>query len=68
MKLQGSADIEMYISDAGYLVIKAESYEYGRINTFLFNPDQTKLFYQLLPDMIEQQKTKWTGIYKGIEE
>jgi hypothetical protein len=62
MKIIGANDIEMYISQSGYLVIKAECTEYGRVNTFLFTPDQTKLFYQHLPRLMQIQEDAWTGI------
>jgi hypothetical protein len=63
MHLQDSYPTEFYVSDCGYLVIKQDCNECGRVAQFLISPEQTKVLFNLLPDLMQQQKTKWTGIY-----
>ena len=62
MQLNASYPTEMYVSDAGYLVIKQDCFECGRETQFLFSPDQTKTFVNLLPDFLNEQTERWTGI------
>jgi hypothetical protein len=68
MRLQDSYPTEFYVSDCGYFVIKQECFECGRETQFLISPEQTKILYNLLPDLMKEQTTKWTGIYTPSEE
>jgi len=68
MRLQDSYPTEFYVSDCGYLVIKQECFECGRETQFLISPEQTKVFFNLLPDLMKEQTVKWTGIYTPPEE
>jgi hypothetical protein len=68
MRLQDSYPTEVYVSDCGYFVIKQECFECGRETQFLISPEQTKILFNLLPDLMKEQTTKWTGIYTPSEE
>jgi hypothetical protein len=68
MRLQDSYPTEFYVSDCGYFVIKQECFECGRETQFLISPEQTKILFNLLPDLMKEQTTKWTGIYTPSEE
>jgi hypothetical protein len=70
MKLNESYQTEFYISDMGYLVIKQESYEHGKVVKFLITPEQTKIFFNHLPKLMQQQAQCWTGVYnpQGVED
>jgi hypothetical protein len=68
MRLQDSYPTEFYVSDCGYFVIKQECFECGRETQFLISPEQTKILFNLLPDLMKQQTTKWTGIFTPSEE
>lgn len=68
MRLQDSYPTEFYVSDCGYFVIKQECFECGRETQFLISPEQTKILFNLLPDLMKEQTTKWTGIYTPPEE
>ena len=68
MQLQDSYPTEFYVSDCGYFVIKQECFECGRETQFLISPEQTKILFNLLPDLMKEQTTKWTGIYTPSEE
>jgi hypothetical protein len=68
MRLQDSYPTEFYISDCGYLVIKQDCFECGRLTQFLISPEQTKILFNLLPDLMKEQTTKWTGIFTPSEE
>lgn len=63
MHLNDSYPTEFYVSDCGYLVIKQECFECGRVTQFLLSPEQVKVFYKLLPDLMKQQTENWTGIF-----
>jgi len=68
MRLQDSYPTEFYVSDCGYFVIKQECFECGRETQFLISPEQTKILFNLLPDLMKQQTTKWTGIFTPLDE
>ena len=68
MHLQDSYPTEFYVSDCGYFVIKQECFECGRETQFLISPEQTKILFNLLPDLMKQQTTKWTGIFTPSDE
>jgi len=68
MKLNESLETRFYVSDAGYLVIEQESYEFGKTVQILISPEQTKLFFNHLPKLIQQQAHCWTGIYSQEDE
>ena len=68
MRLQDSYPTEFYVSDCGYFVIKQECFECGRETQFLISPEQTKILFNLLPDLMKEQTTKWTGIFTPSEE
>jgi len=67
MRLQDSYPTEFYVSDCGYFVIKQECFECGRETQFLISPEQTKILFNLLPDLMKEQTTKWTGLYTPSE-
>ena len=68
MRLQDSYPTEFYVSDCGYFVIKQECFECGRETQFLISPEQTKVLFNLLPDLMKEQTVKWTGIYCHEED
>jgi len=68
MQLLQSYPTEFYVSDCGYLVIKQEHIECGYEAQFLISPDQTKVLFNLLPDLMKEQTTKWTGLYTPSDE
>jgi hypothetical protein len=68
MRLQDSYPTEFYVSDCGYFVIKQDCFECGRETQFLISPEQTKILFNLLPELMQEQTTKWTGIYTPSEE
>lgn len=68
MHLSDSYPTEFYVSDAGYLVIKQDCFECGRVTQFLISPEQTKVFFNLLPDLMKEQTENWTGIYTPQED
>jgi len=68
MRLQDSYPTEFYVSDCGYFVIKQECFECGRETQFLISPEQTKVLFNLLPDLMQEQTTKWTGIFTPSDE
>ena len=68
MRLLESYSTEFYVSDSGYLVIKQEHIECGYEAQFLISPDQTKVLFNLLPDLMQEQTGKWNGLYMPAEE
>ena len=68
MELLPAYQTEFYVSDCGYIVISQEHIECGREAKFLISPDQAKVLLVMLPDLIKDQKNKWTGIYEPFEE
>jgi len=70
MHLNDSYPTEFYVSDAGYLVIKQDCFECGRVTQFLISPEQTKVFFNLLPKLMKEQTENWTGLFnpKGEED
>jgi hypothetical protein len=62
MKLQTGYEVEFYVSYDGYLVIKQESFEYGKEITFLLTPEQAKILFAHSEKLLKQQKDRWTGI------
>jgi len=63
MKLQSSYETEIYVSDAGYLVIKQECLECGHDSMFMLTPDQTRIMFSMAGELMRQQEERWTGIY-----
>jgi len=68
MRLQDSYPTEFYVSDCGYFVIKQDCFECGRETQFLISPEQTKVLFNLLPELMKEQTVKWTGIFTPPEE
>jgi hypothetical protein len=68
MRLQDSYPTEFYVSDCGYFVIKQDCFECGRETQFLISPEQTKVLFNLLPDLMQEQTAKWTGIFTPSDE
>lgn len=66
MKLNASYETEFYVSDIGYLVIEQESYEQGTVVKFILSPEQTKIFFNLLPNLMQQQTQSWTGLFDQL--
>lgn len=63
MHLHDSYPTEFYVSDIGYFVMKQECFECGRETQFLLSPEQTKVIFNQLPDLMKQQEERWTGIF-----
>ena len=53
MHLHDSYPTEFYVSDVGYLVLKQDCFECGRVTQF----------FNLLPDLMKLQTQRWTGIF-----
>lgn len=68
MHLNDSYPTEFYVSDVGYLTLKQDCFECGRTTQFLLSPEQTKVFFNLLPDLMREQQEKWTGIFTPNSE
>jgi hypothetical protein len=68
MRLHDSYPTEFYVSDVGYLTIKQDCFECGRVTTFLLSPEQTKVFFNLLPDLMQEQTQRWTGLYSPPDQ
>lgn len=68
MRLNDSYPTEFYVSDVGYLAIKQDCPECDRLSTFLLSPEQTKIFFNLLPDLMRQQNECWTGLYMPSDD
>jgi hypothetical protein len=66
MHLNDSYPTEFYVSDVGYLVVKQDCFECGRVTQFMLSPEQTKVFFNLLPDLMKEQTQRWTGIFDPI--
>ena len=63
MHLNNSYLTEFYVSNSGYLVLKQECFECGRFTQFLISPEQTKVLFNLLPDLMKEQTQNWSGLY-----
>ena len=63
MNFLDSYPTEFYVSDVGYLVLKQDCFECGRYTQFLISPEQTKILFNLLPDLMKQQTVSWTGLH-----
>jgi len=68
MKIKGSQATEFYVSNDGHLVIKQDSFEYGKAITFVLTPEQTKILNLEMPNIIKQQKLFWSNVYPSNEE
>ena len=68
MELLPAYQTEFYVSDCGYIVISQEHIECGLDAQFLISPDQAKTLLVLLPELIKEQESKWTGIYEPDDE
>jgi hypothetical protein len=60
MKFLKQHPIEFYVSVAGYLVF--QNYEI----TIALTPEQTKVLYKQLPELMEVQDKHWTGIDTNV--
>ena len=63
MHLNNSYLTEFYVSNSGYLVLKQECFECGKVTQFLISPEQTKVLFNLLPDLMKEQTQNWSGLY-----
>ena len=63
MRLLETYPTDFYISDVGYLTIIQSCNECGRETTFLISPEQTKIIFAVLPDLMKEQQERWNGVY-----
>jgi|TARA_R110000868_G_scaffold154153_1_gene380202 hypothetical protein len=63
MQLLTSYSTQFYVSDVGYLVIKQDTGFNKTDEHYLLTPEQTKILFNLLPDLMKQQTERWTGLY-----
>ncbi len=56
MKFRKAEPVEFYVSTAGYLVFQNYTI------TIILTPEQSKVLYKQLPDLISKQEEHWTGI------
>lgn len=68
MHLNDSYPTEFYVSETGYLVIKQDCFVCGHLTHFLLSPEQTKILWKALPDLMKQQSEQWTGVYQPKED
>ena len=61
MRMRAAYETEFYVSDVGYLVLKQECFECGKLTQFLLSPSQTEALLHNLPKMLMQQNEQWTG-------
>jgi hypothetical protein len=68
MKMFQSYQTEFYVSDAGFLVIKQDCFFDGEAPQFLLSPEQTKLLFGLLPQLMKEQEILWTGLMEDDDK
>lgn len=61
IKMTETFRTKFYVSEAGFLVIQQDSYEFGKEVTFLLSPDQTEILFSKLPAFIQEQNETWSG-------
>ena len=67
MRMLDSYPTEFYVSDVGYLVIKQECFECGHETKFMLTPEHTKILFEHLPKLMQEQKGSWIGYDKPPE-
>lgn len=67
LKLNLAHQTEIYVSDAGYLVIKQESLEDGNQNIIL-SPEQTTALAKFIEKNFEEQKELWINSLEQEDE
>jgi hypothetical protein len=60
-KFRSAEGCEVYISDVGCLVIKQDSFEFGREVQVVLTPDQAWEVSQLIKDFHDQMVEDWDG-------
>ena len=68
MHLNDSYPTEFYVSDVGYLVLKQDCFECGRVTQFMISPEQTKIIFSILPALIKEQEERWVGVYVSPDQ
>jgi hypothetical protein len=59
LKFRGSEGLEVYISDVGCLVLKQESFEFGKEVSVVLTPEQAWHVKQLIDDFHEEMVNEW---------
>ncbi len=62
MRLLNGYQTEFYVSNAGYLVIRQESFDNPSPVEIILTPEQAKILFNLSTELMDQQKAIWTGI------
>jgi phosphoribosylamine-glycine ligase len=61
LKFRSSEGCEAYISDAGCLVIKQDSFEFGKEVTVVLPPEQAWEVAQMVKDFYDEMVEQWDG-------
>lgn len=61
LKFRSSEGCEAYISDVGCLVIKQESFEFGKVVTVVLPPEQAWEVSRMVQDFYDEMLNKWNG-------
>jgi phosphoribosylamine-glycine ligase len=61
LKFRSSEGCEIYISDVGCLVIKQDSFEFGKQVTVILNPEQAFEVSQLVNAYYDEMIEEWDG-------
>jgi hypothetical protein len=64
MKLTGTNPTKFHLGETGFLVISQQCVSCGDEASFLLSPEQTKILFDMLPEIIFEQNEIWTGIDK----
>ena len=62
MQLTGTNPTKFYLGHTGFFVISQQCGCCGDEATFLLSPEQTKILYESLPQIIAEQAEVWTGV------
>ena len=61
LKFRSSEGCEIYINDAGCLVIKQDSFEFGKQVTIILTPEQAWEVSKLVGDFYVEMVEEWDG-------
>lgn len=61
LKFRSSEGCEAYISDVGCLVIKQESFEFGKEVTVVLPPEQALEVAKMVEDFYDEMIENWDG-------
>ena len=68
MRLLETYPTDIYVSDVGYLIIEQDLNDGNGETRFLISPEQTRIIFSILPDLIKEQEERWVGVYVSPEQ